>query len=255
MGRRARLALREGAAGRVLGASTHAAWCDLEGELLWCDARPEALGPHGVLVPRGWSEPEGGALRVLDGALCGQHALSLDAPTETTRARRHRGGERAQGAAWVWAALEVDARRGPFAEALGEGEQRLARAAWGSAEWAEAAYTLAGLGPGLTPSGDDLLGGALLARFAAGDGALEVSALEKLCARTHRVSAARLRAHAEGEGTRAEVALVDAALEGREGALREALRALEGLGHASGGEFARGVALGLAPALAASAKK
>lgn len=105
-------------------------------------------------------------------------------------------------------------------------------------EVCKAARALAGLGPGLTPAGDDLLLGALYAlwatrppRYAAAVGAAVADATAP---RTTRLSAAWLRAAARGEAERAWVELVRALAREDRGAVIAAARAVLGLGHSSG---------------------
>jgi len=91
---------------------------------------------------------------------------------------------------------------------------------------------LLGLGPGLTPSGDDFLGGWFLVRHRLGHrDSLDMSA-------THEISRARLTMHLSGEGTRAEIRFVDALLGG--GGVDAAARILRNHGHTSGDDFMRG---------------
>ncbi|MPZ95122.1 MAG: DUF2877 domain-containing protein [Propionibacteriales bacterium] len=117
-----------------------------------------------------------------------------------------------------------------------------------------ASHALIGLGPGLTPSGDDVLSGALVTGSAFGCRAprLRVAAeaitgaAETALGRTPLVSAALLRHAARGECI-AELAALLAALD--EGApLDGPLAALLAVGHHSGSDLARGVAIVLAAA-------
>ena len=96
--------------------------------------------------------------------------------------------------------------------------------------------TLIGLGPGLTPSGDDFLGGALVALHAFGnvDRAKALGDwLLPLCANaTHPVSVAHLAAAARGEGGEALHACLRALAEDRDA--NDALDAIAAVGHTSG---------------------
>ncbi|GAA1917138.1 hypothetical protein GCM10009837_47780 [Streptomyces durmitorensis] len=107
----------------------------------------------------------------------------------------------------------------------------------------EAARALVGRGPGLTPSGDDILCGALLARHATGRpiGAL-AAAVGGAEARTPLVSAALLRHAVRGECV-PQVAQVIRGL-GRGEALD--LAPLLAVGHHSGADLLRGIAAGIA---------
>jgi len=86
---------------------------------------------------------------------------------------------------------------------------------------------LVGLGPGLTPAGDDFLGGFVTIHPLA----IDVS-------QTHEISRARLQMHLRGEGTRAERRFIEALRCGDDTSAAE--RALERLGATSGRDFIRG---------------
>lgn len=100
----------------------------------------------------------------------------------------------------------------------------------------DALRQLIGLGPGLTPSGDDFLGGALVALHAFGerDVARALGAwLLPLCERaTHPVSVAHLEAAAHGEGGEALHACLLALADDRDP--DDALDAIAAVGHTSG---------------------
>ncbi|MYW64970.1 DUF2877 domain-containing protein [Streptomyces sp. SID8379] len=104
---------------------------------------------------------------------------------------------------------------------------------------AAAAHALLGLGPGLTPSGDDILCGLLLA-LPPPLSAPVTAAVADAARRTTLLSAALLRHAVRGEC----VAPAHALLTGRD--LPAALRGLLTVGHHSGGDLARGVAAALA---------
>ncbi|MFF1260225.1 DUF2877 domain-containing protein [Streptomyces sp. NPDC058321] len=111
-----------------------------------------------------------------------------------------------------------------------------------------AARALVGLGPGLTPSGDDILCGALLASRAwEGPLAPLSEAVTDATLRTPLLSAALLRHAARGECVPQAHSFLRAV--SGDGALEPALRALLAVGHHSGGDLARGVlAVGLSRA-------
>ena len=110
-------------------------------------------------------------------------------------------------------------------------------------EGAHALIGLIGLGPGLTPSGDDFLGGALIGLRAFGRGA----AAEALAAhvlplcehRTHPVSVAHLRAAAAGFGGEALHECLCAIADG--GDPGACLDAIASTGHTSGWDALAGV--------------
>jgi Protein of unknown function (DUF2877) len=127
----------------------------------------------------------------------------------------------------------------------------------------EAAEGLVGLGPGLTPSGDDVLAGMLLALRLLG-GALRggtravwladwlgAAVTSDASDRTTSVSATLLHCAARGQAA-AEVAAVLRAFAGQEPAARAATRLLAA-GHTSGADLAWGLAAGCRAALALSA--
>jgi hypothetical protein len=100
------------------------------------------------------------------------------------------------------------------------------------------ARALAGLGPGLTPAGDDLLLGALYAlwatrppRYAAVVG---TAVADAAAPRTTSLSAAWLRAAARGESEWVWVRLVRALARDERAAVMAAARAVPALGHSSG---------------------
>lgn len=97
---------------------------------------------------------------------------------------------------------------------------------------------LIGLGPGLTPSGDDFLGGAMIALAMSGHreraAALAVPALAAAAGGTNRISAAHLRAAARGLGADALHRSIDALAIADDDALARALAGLDAIGHSSG---------------------
>ena len=111
-----------------------------------------------------------------------------------------------------------------------------------------AANALIGLGPGLTPAGDDFVGGALIALRASGHGALagRVAAWALGLAErgTGKISRAHLRCAAAGEGHEALHELLWALNEGEVASAR-ALDALSQVGHSSGRDAAAGALLAL----------
>jgi hypothetical protein len=111
-----------------------------------------------------------------------------------------------------------------------------------------AANALIGLGPGLTPAGDDFVGGALIALRAAGRGALAgriaAWALELAESGTGKISRAHLRCAAAGEGHEALHAFLRALHNGQR-AIDRALAALSRIGHSSGRDAAAGALLAL----------
>jgi Protein of unknown function (DUF2877) len=100
---------------------------------------------------------------------------------------------------------------------------------------------LVGRGPGLTPSGDDALAGALLVAHSLGIGAPLAEAVRSRLGVTTAVSAALLDAAADGFAACPVVTLVDAAVADDADAVRRALPAVLALGHTSGADTVTGV--------------
>ncbi|NRQ30553.1 DUF2877 domain-containing protein [Nonomuraea sp. NN258] len=122
-----------------------------------------------------------------------------------------------------------------------------------------AAERLVGLGPGLTPSGDDVLAGLLVTLRHLGSATATGRAVwlaDWLAAtvtfdartRTTPISATLLHCAARGEAS-PEVIAVLRGLAGRQ-PLEPAVRRLHALGHTSGADLAQGVAIGLMAVLA-----
>jgi len=125
---------------------------------------------------------------------------------------------------------------------------------------AEAAAPLIGLGPGLTPSGDDLLAGMLLAlRLRAIAEPRLTAAVERLGgavrgmahAGTNRISATLLGDASRGHGFAAMHALIDALATGNRAAAFASGRSLAALGHSSGWDLMTGLCAGLGVVLEA----
>jgi hypothetical protein len=117
----------------------------------------------------------------------------------------------------------------------------------------EPATRLLGLGPGLTPAGDDVVGGALFARAVLGrSGAADRAAWAATAAavvaaareRTHPVSAALLADLAAATGHAPLLDLVAALAEGRPDAALPAARRFVAIGHSSGWDVVAGLAAG-----------
>ena len=106
---------------------------------------------------------------------------------------------------------------------------------------------LLGLGPGLTPSGDDLLCGVLVALHAVGETdmarALYAEIAKAAPSATSPISGAFLRAAAEGLGCEALHAAIAAILEGQIEALAGRVEALGRIGHTSGWDALAGALL------------
>lgn len=113
---------------------------------------------------------------------------------------------------------------------------------------AAATARLAGLGPGLTPSGDDLLAGLCVttARLDAPDWRRLAAAVARAAdGRTTTVGLARIRYAAEGELDERSERAVAAILQGPDEAVEPAVADLLAFGHSSGLDTLVGVLLGL----------
>ena len=97
--------------------------------------------------------------------------------------------------------------------------------------------SLIGLGPGLTPSGDDLIGGALIALAALGRTECRDALWDRcraLLDGTNDISRIHLRAAALGYGAAALHDAIHATMSGERAGFRRALTALSAIGHTSG---------------------
>jgi Protein of unknown function (DUF2877) len=113
-----------------------------------------------------------------------------------------------------------------------------------------AAAVLAGLGPGLTPSGDDVLGGVLFARRALG-GSEDEARLAAVAdgVRTNAIARAFLRWAARGQALSPVHDLIEAAVRDDREAAAAAAGALTAVGESSGADFALGLRWGIVSAL------
>ena len=143
--------------------------------------------------------------------------------------------------------LALDVLEDAPPSALAEDERRVREAVEHlRGQWLPGAVqALAGLGPGLTPAGDDVLAGILLlARTWRGEGGEEALVDIARAARTNDVAHAFLAWAARGQSIEPVHRFLNA-VAGRDGsAATEALRALSGFGHSSGVDLAFGLRLG-----------
>ena len=115
--------------------------------------------------------------------------------------------------------------------------------ALGRGDLFEVAARLGGAGPGLTPAGDDALGGILFALGALGYHDDLVAVARHV--RTTAISGAFLLWAARGQALAPVHDLLAAAVAGDAAAAASAARALGGIGHSSGADFAQGLSWGL----------
>jgi len=110
----------------------------------------------------------------------------------------------------------------------------------------EAVSALLGLGPGLTPSGDDFLGGMLIALYVCGEKSVQeqlFTQVKSLLNSTGPLSRAHLKAAALGEGSHSLHQVLNMLLEGNETQLEPGIDAINQIGHTSGWDALAGVAL------------
>ena len=112
---------------------------------------------------------------------------------------------------------------------------------------ADALLPLIGFGPGLTPSGDDLAGGAMVALGLLGYGDMKDAIWAVLCPalaeRTNAISIAHLSAAAEGFGAAALHRAINALLGGATQRLHADLAAIAAIGHTSGWDALAGAVI------------
>ena len=121
----------------------------------------------------------------------------------------------------------------------------------------EAVKGLMGLGPGLTPAGDDVLAGLLIALHAANEGAAASALANFIHAtptdQTTALSRAFLDAAIEGLPGEAMAVMITALLSGDHASLPVALGNIDAIGHTSGWDMLAGAVLGLAAVATARA--
>ena len=121
-------------------------------------------------------------------------------------------------------------------------------------ELENAVVALLGLGPGLTPSGDDFLGGMLIALATLPAPSLRAQLLELIennaQQRTNAISIAHLRAAGAGAGHEALHEILNSLLAGNTKALSAQLTAIDHIGHSSGWDALAGTCVTLRAYLA-----
>ncbi|GBE14638.1 hypothetical protein BMS3Abin14_00684 [bacterium BMS3Abin14] len=106
---------------------------------------------------------------------------------------------------------------------------------------------LLGLGPGLTPSGDDLVGGMMLALHSLGQAAvvrsMSAAVAKIITERTHPISAAHLRTAMEGMGSEAAHRVMNTIHSGNLNGFPDVLKEIEKIGHTSGWDMLAGIVI------------
>lgn len=112
----------------------------------------------------------------------------------------------------------------------------------------ESVISLIGLGPGLTPSGDDFLGGMMIASSLLGEYEklrILVDTVETAASATNDISRAHLKAAAQGIGAEPLHATISDIVTNRDQALKASLKRLDAIGHCSGWDALTGVVITL----------
>jgi hypothetical protein len=247
----AREALAPGSAGKVIASFAKAVYVSLPGGILVLVAPDVHPGPLYLVLDGSPPEvPAGAAVRAEAGHLrtgaahvslggCSVWAGSLPSPSDLARG----AGLLAEvtGKLAARSALHAD----PFRD-------RAARAhAWlETGDLTEAAAHLAGLGPGLTPAGDDALAGLLFVRrILEGEQAESGLLPAAAAARTTEIAAAFLSWAARGQALSPGHDLVGAAARGDRKACEAACASLARIGETSGADFVLGLTWALAAAV------
>jgi hypothetical protein len=243
-----------GGRARVVAALTDSCYADAGGELIWLGpgdravharaimaGAPIAVAAHDVIdvVTEGLIAWRPADVAVLRGPL---HATGLLAMRGSLGAPRGLGRllfPAADGPSALDDAVVTRAR--PHASRLA-----IACAADDAAAAIDPALTLLGLGDGLTPNGDDYVGGALFALRACGRAtpawtAAGARIVTEARTRTHPISARLLGDLAQGEGWASLHELVDAMTKGEGERAAMAARSLVTLGASSGWDIFAGL--------------
>jgi hypothetical protein len=249
---------RAGGEARVLARLRGSTYLTVDGEIVWLGGPDAVLHPRAILASRP-PQPAENVVRVHVGALTPWRP-SIPARDGVTAAELARG--------WRALAAPTLGPPGGFGALLSgqplafplEGSRAaaaaLARACArdDAASATGAALALLGVGRGLTPSGDDYVGGALFARAflgaarAEGSTAWRQTAEQVLAAaatRTHPISAALLADLAAGRGWAPLHELFDGLCAGAPALTQAAARRLVALGETSGWDVLVGVGAGL----------
>jgi hypothetical protein len=233
----------------VIASLSDSCYATAAGELVWIGPRGVPLHGRSVIVDDVSASPE---RLVLDGVV----------PWRPLRTRSAAGvGEHGRLLRGALAPLDVPRGLGCL---LGPGDEdddivRRARpsartlaavcASGDVAALPNAARPLLGLGDGLTPSGDDFVGGVLFAQRLVGRGIALDAAVARIVADaatlTHPISARLLADLGAGEGWAPLHDLAAALVAQDAGAVAAAVRGVTALGHSSGWSLHAGVMIGL----------
>jgi hypothetical protein len=186
----------------------------------------------------------------VDGGRVQAGAVSVDlAGARTWQGALPTGDELVAGAGLAIDVL-VEARPSALGDAAFAARLGRAVADIGGGRLLMAVEALAGLGPGLTPAGDDVLAGVLLVARARGGQAAEPALVHAAAAaRTNDVARAFLAWAARGQSIAPVHDLLTAAVTGNRAGATSALCRLLAVGHSSGADLAFGLRLGLSVGL------
>lgn len=236
---------------------------DVDGRLLTVAAASIGGLPNGILVAETTPLPDlrgvrlrpGAAVRVDRGTLVVPSAeLVVDlrgARSWSPRLPIHDGGAWPQRSRHAWAVARSRSAPGGIATlAVAETPLRALHAAIATGDRPAAVHCarpLIGLGPGLTPSGDDLLAGIEAALRSVGHplAGFLVALLADIEERTTRIAAALLRHAADGEFAERIGAVAAALLDGSDDDLPGAIDRAVAWGATSGSDTLHGVLVGL----------
>jgi Protein of unknown function (DUF2877) len=243
VGGHAGAALASGGAGVVVASFSKAVWVRLPGGLVALTAPVVPPGPLHVTLDRPL-RPARGAKVVRAGSrleVAGAEVVELGRARPWAGTLPDPRDLRRGAGLLVWATAAVAAgsalTAAPYREPARRALERLRR---GDLDGVVGA--LAGLGPGLTPAGDDALAGMLLAmRASIGPDAEPLLHAAAARARTTALSLAFLRCAAAGQALAPAHRLLDAAARGDSGAALAAAGAVAEVGATSGADFCYGL--------------
>lgn len=240
-------AVRSDGGGRVVAWFPEACYVDLSGRLLALVAPDVSPGPlYAVLEDAPRRVPPDAPVRVSAGILTIERGVVTLRGAAPWRGELPEPHEVRRGAELVAGIAERSGRGSALhAEPYRDRAQR-ARGRLRDGRLGEAAELLVGLGPGLTPSGDDAVAGALFAvRALVGQDVEAEVARSAEVGETGLIPRAFLRWAARGQALSPAHALFLAGAAGDLRRAEEAARALEGVGETSGRDFLLGLSWGL----------
>jgi len=252
IGERARRALeRSGGAARPLAAFPESPWYEADREIVWIGSRLPALHPRAVMTET--PPVRGRELRFesIPGAAWSPPRARLDPSRIASGARRLKKAARQIGTPGGFGALLVR-ERPPFPLDRAVALVRTLDRAFGHDDPGAvlaAARPLLGLGAGLTPSGDDLVGGALFGRRLVSGADPRWTSVARILSReirvrSHAVSAALFADLAAGSSFAPLHDLAAALASKDDAAALAAARTLAAIGHSSGWDMLTGFLIG-----------